>query len=125
MGSPSIPKWLGKPVVGSFLTPNAQNKSDRKKMASSSHFVLFTVKQSTPESWILTGRILERFLLKTTALNIATAFLNQPCEAGALSEELRQTLLMNSEYPMLLLRIGYADPMPYSLRKPVSAVLIE
>jgi nitroreductase len=125
MGSPSIPKWLGKPVVGSFLTPNAQNKSGKKKIASSSHFVLFTVKQNTPEVWILTGCALEQFLLKATELKIATAFLNQACEVNELSEELRKTLLINNEYPMLLLRIGYAAPMPYSLRKPINAVLIE
>lgn len=125
MGSPSLPKWLGKPIVGSFLNPKTQNKSDKIKINSSSHFVLFTTKQSTPEDWVTIGRTLERFLLKCTELGIASAFLNQPCEVEELAKKMQTTLPIDNEFPMLILRIGYADPMPYSPRKPVDKEIIK
>lgn len=124
MGSPSVPSFIGKPIVRSFLKAKTQNKSDRKNIDSSSHLVLLTGIDNTPKGWVALGRTLERFLLETTRLGVANAYLNQPCEVPALAEELRQKLSMSSEHPTLLLRIGYASPMPYSPRKTVEAVII-
>ncbi|MBD3386032.1 hypothetical protein GF407_14040 [candidate division KSB1 bacterium] len=39
-------------------------------------------------------------------------------------KELQNYLGLPNEQPLLLLRIGYADPMPDSLRKPVDNVLL-
>jgi hypothetical protein len=36
-----------------------------------------------------------------------------------LANELKEKIPINNEYPTLLLRIGYADMMPYSPRKKV------
>lgn len=41
--------------------------------------LLFTAKSNTPREWIELGRTLERFLLKTTSLGIANAYMNPPC----------------------------------------------
>ncbi len=124
MGSPSIPTFIGKPIIKSFLKPKAQNKSDSKKIASSSHLVLFTTCNNTPEEWISLGRSLERFLLETTRMGIANAYMNQPCEVYSLATELQTKLSINGEVPTLLLRIGYANSMPYSPRKEVKDVII-
>ena len=123
MGAPSTPPFLGKIITSMFLNPVAQNKTDQKSLESSSHLVLFTTEDNTPEQWILLGRTLERFLLKTTNLGIANAYMNQPCEVNVLAEEIRENLIENNEYPTLLLRIGYADTMPYSPRKDVESVV--
>ena len=123
MGTPSTPVFLGKMIVGMFLNPGTQNKTDRKKLESSSHLVLFTTQNNTPREWIALGRTLERFLLKTTSLGIANAYMNPPCEVKALAEELRESFTENQEYPALLLRIGYADTMPYAPRKEVEKVI--
>jgi nitroreductase len=125
LGSPSLPKWLGKLIVGSFLKPKTQNKSEKRKIDSSSHLVLFTTKENTPENWILAGVAMERFFLTCSALGIAVTFLNQPCEVSSLAEELRSQMPINNEFPMLLLRMGYADPMPNSVRKTLDEVIIE
>lgn len=124
MGSPSVPEWIGKPIMKHVLNPNTQNKSDEKKINSSSHLVLFTTSNNTPLEWIYLGRSLERFLLETTLLGVANAYLNQPCEVKALADEMRTKLSINGEYPTLLVRIGYASPMPYSPRKDISKLII-
>ena len=123
MQAPSMPGFIGKRIVRSFLTPAKQNKSDREKIKSSSHFILLTTKNNCPEEWIRSGLFLERLLIKLTSLGIASAFINPPCELESLSGELQKTLPINDEVPTLILRIGYADRMPSSPRKTVENVI--
>jgi hypothetical protein len=66
---------------------------------------------------------LERVLLETTRLNLANAYLNPPCEIETLANEIQSSLPVNNEYPAILLRIGYAKPMPYSPRKSIEDVI--
>lgn len=122
-GNPALPGTIAKPIVRQFLKPSTQNKGDIKKIASSSHLVLFTTKHNTVKEWINLGRFLERFALTTTGLGIASTYCNQPCEVISLANELQKTLPVNGEYPTLLLRIGYASPMPYSPRKEIEEML--
>lgn len=123
MQTPSAPVIIGRPIVKSFLKPEKQNKSDIQKINSSSHLVLFTINHDNPLSWIMLGRLLERFLLETTRLGIANAYLNQPCEVYQVKEKLKSQLNINNEQPSILLRIGYAEPLPYSPRKNVYEVI--
>ena len=123
-GNPPLPRILARPIVSLFLKPNAQNKSDRKKIDSSSHFVVCTTQQDTIEEWINLGRTLQRFLLKATEIGISYAFLNQPCEVAVLAFDLRGKLPVNKEYPTLIMRIGYAKQIPYSPRKEIETLLV-
>lgn len=123
-GNPPLPRILARPIVSLFLKANVQNKSDRKKIDSSSHFVVCTTQQNTIKEWIHLGRTLQRFLLKATEIGISYAFLNQPCEVAALASDLQRELPINKEYPILIMRIGYAKPIPYSPRKKIETLLI-
>jgi hypothetical protein len=124
MDLPTVPEWIRKPILKLQLNTKIQNKLDQKKIDSSSHLVLFTTSNNTPEGWIAMGRSLERFLLETTLLGVADAFLNQPCKVNVLAEEMMTKLDINGEYPTLLMRIGHASPMPYSPRKEINEVTI-
>lgn len=118
LGMPSSPAFIGKKNVKSFLKPGKQNRSDLPKINSSSHLALFTVKNRNPENWIPLGQRLQRFLLETTKYGISHDWINQACEQPDVAIKMQLDMQMYSEYPALLLRIGYADPAPYSLRKP-------
>ena len=118
-GAPNLPAFLSKTIMGSMLKSSVQNQSDMKKLTSASHVALFTTQHNTIEEWIRLGQTLQRFLLATTQEGIATAFLNQPCEVRSLAEEIRETFPIHREFPTLLLRLGYAKPMPYSLRRAI------
>ncbi|MFO7863702.1 MAG: nitroreductase family protein [Salinivirgaceae bacterium] len=89
MGMPALPQFIARPLIKLFLNPKAQNKADMEKIHSSSHLVLFTTTQNDPVGWIETGRLLERFLLKTTELGIANAYHNQPCEVPSVMSMLK------------------------------------
>ncbi len=124
MGTPPLPGFLGKAIVESFMKPEAQNKTDMEKIDSSSHFVLLTIPENNVQNWVQLGRTLQRFLLETTRLGIACAFLNQPCEVNNLAAQLPEALGLNGEIPNILLRIGYADPLPYSPRRKLNLVTV-
>ena len=108
MGAPPLPRWISKLIIGMYLTPKKQNKTDIEKIDSSSHLVLFTSRNNSIEEWIRLGRILQRTLLKCTELGIAHAYLNPPCELPDLAAELQQQLLIHNKFPSIILRIGYA-----------------
>lgn len=124
-GAPNLPIFIVKPIMYKAVNDKSQNKSDKKKIESSSHFVLFTTKNNTIDEWISLGRILERFLLKSTEMGIIHAYLNQPNEVRKLSEEMAKKLNIPNEYPTILLRVGYGEKMPYSKRKDISEVIIK
>lgn len=124
-GAPNLPRFISKPVMSSFLNSRKQNNDDSKKIASSSHFVLITSLHDQKQDWILVGRCLERFLLKTTEEGIANAYMNQPCEVEALRNELKTALPIDGRIPQMLLRIGYAKKAAYSKRKNIEAVLVK
>lgn len=123
MGAPNLPKYITKFFVKSALNSKSQNKTDLKKINSSSHLLLLTSKENNIASWIETGRILQRLLLTLTQNNIAVAYLNQPCEEQELNKKMQIQLPINNQKPQILLRLGYAKPMPYSKRKKLTEVL--
>lgn len=123
-GAPNLPACISKPIISYFLNGKSQNEGDSKKIYSSSHFILITSKNDTVKDWIITGRYLQRFLLKTTKADIAHAYMNQPCEVPELRAELKKLLTYNNQTPQILLRIGRATKTVYSERKAVKDVII-
>ena len=125
MGAPNLPAWMTKPIIRLALKANAQNKADSKKIASASHLLLLATDDDTIPAWIAAGAVLQRLLLLLTEQGIASAWLNQPCEVAELRARLGRELALGGQYPQLLLRLGYAAPLPYAKRKPVEAVIRE
>ena len=123
LGAPNLPRWVTEPIVKASLKAKPQNKTDLKKIRSSSHMVLLTTQKNDIHTWIQIGRTLERFLLLLTQAGIAHAYLNQPCEVPEINATLRENLPIAQAYPQILLRLGYAQPMAYSKRKDIREVM--
>ena len=115
LGAPEIPVFLRKTATALALNGMAQNRSDRKKLESSSHLAIFTGNDSI-EEWINTGRKLERFLLTAETLGIACSYMNQPCEVHTTREMLQKSLQLTTA-PQLILRLGYSPTAPHSPRR--------
>lgn len=119
LGFPAMPKPIGKRIVGMFLNPKAQNKTDNAVNASASHFCVFCVKDDNAKNWVDLGVFLERFLLKISSEGISYNFSNQPCEIPALKENLRQNLNLTA-YPSVIIRLGYGnEPKAFAPREDV------
>lgn len=121
MGAPNLPRWLTALIIRLMLNPRSQNNSDRKKIAAASHLLLIASDGDDIPAWIATGGVLQRLLLQLTAHGIASAWLNQPCEVAALRARLADEC--PGTHPQILLRLGYAAPLPYALRRPLAEVI--
>ena len=76
--------------------------------------------------WVGTGFWSSHVLALTmTALTIKSAFLNQPIEVADVRRQFQSAIKLGNALPQLLVRFGYADPMPRSLRRPVGQVIRE
>jgi hypothetical protein len=121
-GNPEVPRWLEKQFVA-WGTPQQQADLDAKKMRSSSGAVVIASAHDDRASWVRTGQVYERLALQMTALNIKSAFLNQPIEVTALRSQFQTALGLRGALPQLLLRFGYGSALPRSVRRPLEQVL--
>ena len=122
-GSPEAPRWLGRMFVNG-AKPQQQADSDVKKLLGSSGAVVIASKAEDKTAWARTGQVYERLALTMTALNIRSAFLNQPIEASGLRGQLQSAIGLGRARPQLLIRFGYAAPVPRSLRRPIEQALL-
>lgn len=124
-GNPTLPDWLAGTLFPLVFRTSSENDKYARQIRSSSGIAVFVSAKDDREHWVKAGRAYQRFALKATALGIAQAFVNQPVEVADLRGRFAQWLgLGPGERPELVVRFGYAKPLPMSLRRPVDDVLI-
>jgi hypothetical protein len=123
MGMPFVPRWLGQQLMAWFATPESQANQVTQRIHQSSALLLFVVDSSDRAHWVALGRSLERVVLTATQLNIRHAHLNMPCEVPAVRSQMQQHFNLEQAQPLILLRLGYSNPMPRSPRRPLNAVI--
>jgi hypothetical protein len=106
-----------------FFREKSENDRYAKQLRSSAAVAVFVGARSDPGSWFEVGRAYEHFALAATALGIRTAFVNQPIEVAAVRSPFSDWLGMGLKRPDLVVRIGRGPLLPYSLRRPVAAVI--
>lgn len=121
-GNPNVPRWLGKQFL-TAASAGQQAETSEKKARSSSGLLVIAAAQDDKRHWIETGRLYQRLALTLTASGLKVAFLNQPVEVPALRSQFQSHLGLGTALPQLLLRFGYADPLPHSLRRPLEEVM--
>ena len=105
--------------------PKRQADADAKNLRSSSGAVVVASEFDGKTAWVRTGQVYERMALRMTSLNIKSAFLNQPIEVANVRGQFQSTMGLGATLPQLLVRFGYASPMPRSLRRPVEQVFTQ
>ena len=56
-GAPNLPRFMAEFIISHSLDAEKQNKTDRRNIASASHFALFTTRDNRREHWV--GRLAE------------------------------------------------------------------
>jgi Nitroreductase family len=123
MGSPSVPTWFGKLFLKMTGAKSEAIKTTTLAMGSSA-LLLFVAKTNTKKAWVNVGRSFERVVLTATTLNLKNAHVNMPCEEVSVRRKLQTFLNLGNKQPMLLIRMGYSEPMPYSFRRPLRDMTI-
>ncbi len=124
-GSPSSPRWLGEMLFGMMFRKGAENDKYREQIKSSAGIAVFVCKDQNKATWIEAGRAYQRFALHATALGLRHAFINQPVEVPELRRQLAGYLELGERLPDLIIRFGYGEPTPRTLRRPVENVLLD
>lgn len=125
MGLPNMGKLIGNFVMQTFVSPNSEAKRLKKILEHTQGLAIFSADENEVESWIKTGRAFQRFGLTATKYGISHAHLNMPCEELKVRSKLAKELKMEKKHPLLLIRYGEADPMPYSYRRNIEDVVME
>lgn len=123
-GNPTAPHWLGSLLFDWILSAKSENNKIAKQIHSSAGIAIFVSDKDDPAHWIASGRCYQRFALQAEALDIRTAFLNQPVEVAALRSQFADYLGIGNRRPDLLVRFGHGPKMPRSLRRPIEAVIV-
>jgi hypothetical protein len=123
-GNPSVPKWFGKIILNFSMNPKGEAKKHADLINSSSGLMLFIARRNDKKAWVNVGRSFERVALTATSLNINHAHENMPCEEVTIRQKLKAHLqLKDAEQPLLLIRLGYSEKMPYSFRRSLEDVI--
>lgn len=123
-GQPALPTWLARWIIGLVLTPKGQAETDATNIRSSAGVAVFVSRQDDKVAWVEAGRAYERFALQATALNVRTAFINQPIEVRSLRPQFESWLNLSGEHALLMVRFGHGPTAPFSLRRPIDDVVI-
>ena len=125
LGFPSVPRWLGRWIMTTLVTPAGEAARQEKAIRSSGLLLLFIARMHDKRHWVDIGRSFERVALTATAQGIAHAHVNMPCEVEPIRRRLAAHLGLDAgEQPLLLIRLGFTrkrlSPSP---RRPVDQVL--
>lgn len=125
LGFPSIPRWLGRWIMTTLVKPEGEAARQEKAIRSSSVLLLFIARENDKRHWVDVGRSFERIALTATAMGIAQAHVNMPCEVEPIRRRLAVHLGLDAgEQPLLLIRLGFARKRPPpSPRRPVDQVV--
>jgi hypothetical protein len=122
-GNPALPGPLGRMLFDAVVSVDSENRKCLAQIAGSAGLAVFVSERNDRAHWVASGRAYQRFALQATALGIRHAFLNQAVEVSQVRRHLAEHLALGERRPDLIVRFGYADAMPPSLRRPVAAVL--
>jgi hypothetical protein len=123
-GNPNIPTWLGELAFGLVFRTKGENDKYARQIRNSAGIAIFVGQSADKAHWIEVGRCYERFALQATALGIRNALVNQPVEVQAVRPQFATAFGLADQRPDLIVRFGRGPVMPYSLRRPVQAVLV-
>lgn len=123
-GHPALPRWLGNLAFDLVFKEKSENDKYRDHIRSSAGIAVFIGDEEGPDHWIKVGRSFQRFALQATALGIRSAHINQPIEVPVIRKEFATWLGASDTRPDLVIRFGYAPPLPMSMRRSVDQVIV-
>lgn len=123
-GNPVLPEFLGGLAFDTFFTAGAENDKYARQIDSSAGIAIFLAEREDKAHWIAVGRASQRFALAATASGLKHAFVNQAVEVARLRPELAALIGEHGMRPDIIMRFGYGPMLPFSPRRPLTAVLV-
>lgn len=124
MGLPNVPRIIGNLIMKYVVSAKSEAKRWKKLIGATAGFALFVAEKHDIPHWVRLGRAFQRFGLTATKLGISHAHVNMPCEEPEVRQKLINELNLDFGFPLLFIRFGYSEKMPFSFRRSVNEVLI-
>lgn len=109
---PLVPDWMIKFYREHFLSAEKEVKKARELVVQAAALLLFTTPHHNPEGWVNLGRSYQRMALRAAIMGIQHSLVNMPCEEPSVRRKLKEALGYVPEEPLLLMRLGHAEPGP-------------
>jgi nitroreductase len=122
-GHTSVPTAMGETLFATLIDNEKENRTLTAQILASPVFAVFVGDRADKDHWIRVGRSFQRLTLMATSLGIRHAYVNQPIEVPAARDRFAIWLGIAGQRPDLVIRLGYAEAMPMSLRRPVADAL--
>lgn len=120
---PDTGRLLGNLLFKQVITVGSEIKRWKKIISHTPCFILFTSDRNEPEGWIKLGQVFQRTALTATNLGLSHSHANMPCQEVSVRQKMTQKLYLRNKTPLLLIRLGYSKPMPYSFRRHLKEVI--
>ena len=108
---------LNRLFIHAQLSAKNEVKRWRHLMNHSSGLILFTVHKNIPEQWIKLGISFQHFVLSLSRSGMSYSHIPLAIDSGPIRKQLSSICEIKNEVPIQLIRIGKAQPMPYSFRR--------
>ncbi len=122
-GSPAMPGWVGRALLGAFLAPTSDGDRYAALVRDSAAIAIFVSERDDVHHRVEAGRAYQRFALRATLLGIRVSMLNQAVEVAPVRARFAAAFGLTGR-PDLVVRFGRGPLLARSLRRPVSDVLV-
>lgn len=121
-GYSDFESYLGKFIFGTFDMSSSRARVETANMIASPAVAVLSTDSDNKLTWIKAGMLFETMFLTATKLNVMFDLFSQPVAIPELRQEMAQ--MLNTKYPQLLIRMGYAQPQKHTPRRPIEEVLM-
>lgn len=121
-GYSDFESYLGSFIFGTFDMSSSRARIETANMKASPAASILSTDSDDKSTWIKAGMLFETMFLTATKLDVRFDLFSQPIAIPELRKEMAK--MLNTKYPQLLIRIGYAQPQRHTPRRPIEEVLI-
>jgi hypothetical protein len=120
-GYSDFESFFGSFIFGTFDMSKSRARIETSYMEESPAVAVLSTQKEDKLTWIKAGVLFETLFLTATKLGVRFDLFSQPTAIPELRRKMAKILETN--YPQILIRMGYAEPSKHTPRRPVEDVL--
>jgi hypothetical protein len=120
-GYSDFESFFGSFIFGTFDMSKSRARIETSYMEESPAVAVLSTQKEDKLTWIKAGVLFETLFLTATKLGVRFDLFSQPIAIPQLRDKMAKILETN--YPQILIRMGYAEPSKHTPRRPVEDVL--
>jgi len=120
-GYSDFESFFGSFIFGTFDMSKSRARIETSYMEESPAVAVLSTQKEDKLTWIKAGVLFETLFLTATKLGVRFDLFSQPIAIPQLRDKMAK--ILDTNYPQILIRMGYAEPSKHTPRRPVEDVL--